>query len=104
MKLLYVANSNEAQKDYIKYAVIKSSGLSATKAKAIYGIHMSEKRKQMVMEITEVEAIKQLIDKITAIKKEALLKSIGLEQEFSREDDDLSNVTLHRVLGIKVNA
>ena len=73
MKLLYLANSNEAQKDYIKYAVMKSSGLSATKAKAIYGIHMSEKRKQMVMEITEVEAIKQSIDKITAIKKEALL-------------------------------
>ena len=78
----------------IKYAVIKSSGLSATKAKPIYGIHMTEMRKQMVIEITEeVEAIKQSMDKIAAIKEEALLKSIGLEQEFSSEDDDSSNET-----------
>lgn len=93
-KLLYLANGDEAQKEYIKYAVIKSSGLSATKAKAIYGIHMTEKRKQIMMEVAEeAEAIKQSIEKIAGIKEEALLKSFGLEQEFSSEDDDSSSET-----------
>lgn len=93
-KLLYLANGDEAQKVYIKYAVIKSSGLSATKAKAIYGIHMTEKRKQMMMEVAEeAEAIKQSIEKIAGIKEEALLKSFGLEQEFFSEDDDSSSET-----------
>ena len=88
-KLMYLANGDEAQKEYIKYAVIKSSGLSATKAKAIYGIHMTAKRKQMVMEVAEeAEAIKRSIEKIAAIKEEALLKSFGIEQEFSNEDDN----------------
>ena len=93
-KLLYLANGDEAQKEYIKYAVIKSSGLSATKAKAIYGIHMTEKRKQMVMEVAEeAETIKRSIKKIAAIKEEVLLKSFGLEQEFSSEDNGSSSET-----------
>lgn len=39
-KLLYLSNGDEAQQEYIKYAV-NYQGFCATKEKAIYGIHMT---------------------------------------------------------------
>ena len=40
-KLLYLADG-EAERERLKYAVVKSSGLSGTKAKTYYGFETSE--------------------------------------------------------------
>ena len=86
------------KKERIKYAVVKSAGMSADRAKKVFGFHNMNRRAE-AMELAYKEAckIKESIMNIAHLKDRALLGSLGLqdtisdnENSDSEDDDELS--------------
>ena len=85
-ELLFLAES-EAEKERLRYAVVKSSSLSSTQARRIYGFRDINRRIDMVNNAaTEAQSIKECIEKICRIKDKSLLRSFGVD-----DDDDGSS-------------
>jgi hypothetical protein len=76
-KLLNLAES-ESERERLKYAIAKSSGISNTKAKNIYGFSsLSERKTKVEKAMEEACAIKDAIENVAKIKEKALLQSLG---------------------------
>ena len=91
-KLLNLAES-ESERERLKYAIAKSSGISNTKAKNIYGFSsLSEKKTKVEKAMEEACAIKDAIENVAKIKEKALLQSLGV-YETSGESDETDSAS-----------
>ena len=91
-KLLNLAES-ESEKERLKYAITKSSGISNTKAIGVYGFsNLTEKRIKVEQAMEQACAIKDAIENVAKIKEKAVLESLGLfEPSESDESTDEEN-------------
>ncbi|XP_028409254.1 uncharacterized protein LOC114531845 [Dendronephthya gigantea] len=95
LRCLLTLAESEAEKERIKYAVVKSAGMSADKANKVFGFHNMNRRAEAI-ELAYKEAceIKDSIMNIAHLKDRALLGSFGLQDTLSgdensdSEDDD----------------
>ena len=86
-ELLFLAES-EVEKEKLRYAVVKSSSLSSTQARRIYGFYDMNRRIDMVNSAaTEAQSIKGCIEIICRIKDKSLLRSFSVDDD----DDDESS-------------
>ena len=87
MKNLLTLAESDAEKERIKYAVVKSAGISAEKAQKVFGFHNMNKRVEAV-ELAYKEAceLKDSIMNIAHLKDRALLESFGLQDTMSNDD------------------
>jgi hypothetical protein len=91
-KLLNLAES-ESERKRLKYAVVKSSGISSTKAKAVYGFDdMTSKINDVEKAMEEACAIRQAIEDIAITKEKLILLPLGIS-ESSESDSDTESET-----------
>ena len=87
-KLLDLAES-ESERERLKYAVVKSSGISNSKAKTVYGFcDMGDKKSKVEQAMEEACAIKNAIENIANIKDKVLLQSFGIYETSESEKSD----------------
>lgn len=88
--LLQIAES-DAERKRLKYAVVRATGLSNTKAKEKYGFSdIGTTLSQVEQTLDEVSAIHEAIEKIAQVKDKVLLKSLGVPMEMEGESSDES--------------
>ena len=87
MKNLLTLAESDAKKERIKYAVVKSAGMSAEKAQKVFGFHNMNRWVEAV-ELAYKEAceLKDSIMNIAHLKDRALLESFGLQDTMSNDD------------------
>lgn len=91
-QLLYLAES-ESEREHLKYAIVKSTGLSSTEAKKLYGFGDMNKRIQQVEDAAQTaQDIMESIDKLAHLKEKGLLDAFGIplssESESSESETD----------------
>ena len=68
IELFFLAVS-EAEKERLRYAVVKASSLSSTQARKIYGFHDMNRRIDNVDQVAaEAQSVKECIEKLSKIK------------------------------------
>lgn len=91
-QLLYLAES-ESEREHLKYAIVKSTGLSSTEAKKLYGFGDMNKRIQQVEDAAQTaQDIMESIDKLAHLKEKGLLDAFGIplsseSESFESETD-----------------
>ena len=76
--LLRLAQSDR-ERECIKYAVCKTSGISATGARRLYGFeNMDEHSSRVEQAIAEVQQIYEVIEDIASIRDKAALATLGV--------------------------
>ena len=86
-KLLNLAES-ESERKRLKYAVVKSSGISSTKAKAVYGFDdMTSKINDVEKAMEEACAIRQAIEDIANTKEKSILLPLGISESSESGSD-----------------
>ena len=86
-KLLNLAES-ESERKRLKYAVVKSSGISSTKAKAVYGFNdMTSKISDVEKAMVEACAIRQAIEDIAKTKEKSVLLPLGISESSESSSD-----------------
>ena len=76
----------ESERERLKYAVLKSSQLSDTKAKSLYGFSDMSERRQIVEDAMEnASAIREAIENVAAVKEKSLFQSTGV---YDTENDE----------------
>ena len=86
-KLLNLAES-ECERKRLKYAVVKSSGISRTKAKAVYGFNnMTTKIGDVEKAMEEACAIRQAIKDIAKTKEKSVLLPLGISESSESGSD-----------------
>lgn len=89
VKLLLGLAQSDRERECMKYAIVKASGMTATQARRMYGFErMTERARQVEKAIDEVQRICETIDDIARIKDKALLASFGIEPQSDSSDDD----------------
>lgn len=82
---------SDAERKRLKYAVVRATGLSNTKAKEKYGFSdIGTTLSQVEQTLDEVSAIHEAIEKIAQVKDKVLLKSLGVPMEMEGESSDES--------------
>ena len=77
-RLLDLAES-ESEKERLKYSIVKSSGLSSSKAKQWYGFQDVNRRIVKVQDAAEkAHNIRVAIERIARIKEQALVEALGI--------------------------
>ena len=106
-QLLNLAES-ESERERLKYTFVKSSGISNTKAKGMYGFcNMSDRKRNVEEAMEKACAIKDAIENIANVKENVLLQSLGIcetdgseesnaEETVSETDTDNTDVTEYR--------
>ena len=88
-QLLALAET-ESERERLKYAVVKSSQLSDTKAKSLYGFSdMSERRQKVEDAMENASAIREAIENVAAVKEKSLLQSIGVYDTGNDESETM---------------
>lgn len=88
MKMLLNLTESESERNRLKYAVVKSTGLSSTKAKAMYGFdEMTHKISDVEKAMAEACALRQAIEDIAKTKEKSLGLSEGGESESDTESE-----------------
>lgn len=90
--LLQLAESDR-KRHCLRYAIFKASGLSATKARKIFGIHSMNSNSLKVEEaFCEAQWIREVIDDLARTQDSALLAMFGIscssDSDDSSSDDD----------------
>ena len=86
-KLLKLAES-ESERERLKYAVVKSSGLSNRKARSLFGIDdMTDKKRKVHQAMGEASAIREAIENIAKVKEKVVLQSFGVDCDESESDE-----------------
>ena len=86
-KLLNLAES-ESERERLKYAVVKSSGLSNRKARSLFGIDdMTHKKQKAHQAMEEASAIREAIESIAKVKEKVVLQSFGVDCDESESDE-----------------
>ena len=82
MKQLMNLAESESERDRLRYAVVKSSGISSTAAKNVFGFSgMNDKKANVEKAMEEATAIKNAIENIAMSKEKVLLQSLGINEE-----------------------
>jgi hypothetical protein len=85
---------SDRERECLRYAVVKSSGLSTTQACKAFGFqNLSSRLSQVENAIKHAQCIRESIDKLARTKEKALLQSFGLECRDSSSDSEYSDVT-----------
>ena len=88
VKQLLSASESEAERERLTYGIAKSSGLSHTKLRQLYGFENLQQRQDNVENsLREIRQIREAVASIASIQEKALLQSIGIEVE-SDEDSE----------------
>ena len=90
-KLLNLAES-ESERERLKYAVVKSSGLPNRKARSLFGIDdMTDKKRKVHQAMEEASAIREAIENIAKVKEKVVLQSFGVDGDESESDESKSS-------------
>ena len=85
---------SDHERECIKYAVFKSSGLSPSAARRFYGLtEMARRTAGVEQAITEAERLHEVIDDLAATQDKALLLSYGIHCTSSSSSDSDSEET-----------
>ena len=84
---------SESEKEQLKYSIVKSSGLSSSKAKQWYGFQDVNRRIVKVQDPAEkAHNIRVAIERIAHIKEQALVEALGIalssESETSESESE----------------
>lgn len=89
-KLLNLADS-EAEKDRLRFAVVRGAGISTEKARSVYGFHdMTTRTKKVLDAAEEAQDIKECMLKVVRLKDKALLQAFGVDDSASEESESES--------------
>ncbi|KAL9983134.1 hypothetical protein ACROYT_G005266 [Oculina patagonica] len=92
MKKLLALAESESERKRLKYAVVKSAGMSNTKAKRVYGVSGVSDTKQKVEQATEDAcAIREAIENIAKVKDKAVLQSMGVRDDSDSDEAETMN-------------
>ena len=93
VKSLLNVCTSDRERAYLRYAVFKASGLSATQAHKRFGFQSITKHAKNVEEALErCQFIRNSIDKLANVREKSLLISLGIPvQSDSEESDEESN-------------
>ena len=84
VKMLLGLAESDRERECIKYAIFKASGMTATRARHQYGFeHMAERSARVEKAIVEVQQIRETVEDIARIQDKALLASFGVSHESS---------------------
>ena len=99
MKSLLNIAESESEKERLKYLATRSSGMSATQVRKVYGFHNVHQRENKVRAAyKEAKMIQESILKISNLKESALLKSLDIYDSVSESDEsDTETDTDHEV-------
>ncbi len=90
VKMLLGLAQSDRERECIRYAIYKSSDMSATRARREYGFESMDRLCEQVEDaIEQVRDIRQTIEEIAKVKDEAIKASFGLNVE--SESDDSSD-------------
>ena len=88
VKELLSASESVAERERLTYGIAKSSGLSHTKLRQLYGFENLQQRQDKVENaLHEIRQIREAVESIASIQEKAVLRSIGIEVE-SDEDSE----------------
>ena len=89
VKMLVSLAQTDRERECIKYAIVKASGMTATCARRKYGFErMTERTARVEHAIVEVEKIRETIEDIARIQDTALLASFGIQPESCSSEDE----------------
>ena len=89
VKILLGLAQSDREREKIRYAIYRASGVTATKARKQYGFEKMSERSARIKEVSrEVQEIKEAIDEIASVQDEALLTSFGLQLQDSESSDE----------------
>ena len=85
---------SDRERECLRYAVVKSSGLSTTQARKTFGFqNLSCRLSRIDRAIIHAQYICESIEKLARTKEKALLQSFGLDCQYSSSDSEYSDVT-----------
>ncbi len=91
VKMLLSLAQSDRERECLKYAIFKASGMSSTGARHQYGFErMTERSARVEQAIAEVQQIRETVDDIARMKNKALLASFGIDQASSSDSSDSS--------------
>lgn len=89
VKELLSATESDAERERLTYGIVKSSGLSHTKLRQLYGFENLKRRQDRVENVLrEMREIREAVASIASIQEKAVLQSFGIEVE---SDEDLEH-------------
>lgn len=89
VKELLSATDSDAERERLTYGIVKSSGLSHTKLRQLYGFENLKRRQDKVENaLREMREIREAVASIASIQEKAVLQSFGIEVE---SDEDLEH-------------
>lgn len=92
VKALIGFAQSDRERECIKYAIFKSSGMSATKIRRLYGIEkMNEHASWVDSAIAEKERIYEIVEDIANIQDKAALAALGIDTCSGVSSDDSDN-------------
>ena len=89
IKALLGLATSDRERELIRYAVFKTSGLSQTSARKQFGFESMDTRAEQVEKCIEtVQGIREAIDKLSLVQDKALLAAMGLKAESSSSESE----------------
>ena len=86
-KMLLALASSDREREALRYAIFKASGVSQTEARRRFGFEsMSKCANKVEQVLKETERVREAIDDIAQTQDKAILESIGIPCEMSSED------------------
>ena len=87
-KMLLALASSDREREALRYAIFKASGVSLTEARRRFGFESMSKRANKVEQVLkETDRVREAIDDIAQTQDKAMLESIGIPCEMSSEDE-----------------
>ena len=88
VKMLLNIAQSDRERMCLKYAIVKSSGMTSTAARRIYGFeNMANHIEEVEEAIRKVQQIREAIQDLASIEDKALCQSFGLEVDTSSSDE-----------------
>ena len=86
VKELLSATESDAERERLTYGIVKSSGLSHTKLRQLYGFENLKRRQDKVENaLREMREIREAVASIASIQEKAVLQSFGIEVESDKD-------------------
>ena len=90
-KLLGLARSDR-ERELIRYSVCKSSGVSSTAARKLYGFEKMQERVERIQEaLKEAQCIREAVDDLSRTQEKALPLAMGNEIPYSDSESEASS-------------
>ena len=89
-KLLNLADI-EAEREWLRFAVVRGAGMSTEKARSVYGFNdMTTRTKKVLDAAEEAQDIRECMLKVVRLKDKALLQAFGVDDSASEESESES--------------